>query len=86
MDLLNTYYIIFDVSELSKVDFNIAIEDDRSTVRKSIDGTKTFINWLGVTVPNFVNNIASKSQVYHYLDFLEVINNDEWILTPIINT
>ena len=84
MDLLNTYYIIFDVSELNKVDFNIAIEDNTSTVRTSIDGTKTFINWFGATVPNFVNNIDSKSQVYHYLDFLEVINNNLWISSPII--
>lgn len=79
MDLLNTYYIIFDVSELNKVDFNIAIEDNTSTVRVSVDGTKTFINWLGHNVPSFVNNINSKSQVYHYLEFLDVINNSEWI-------
>jgi hypothetical protein len=78
MDLLNTYYIIFDVSELNKVNFDIAIEDNQSTVRTSVDGTKTFINWLGETVPSFVNNINSKSQVYPYLEFLEVLNSNEW--------
>jgi hypothetical protein len=51
MDLLNTYYVIFNVSELNKVDFSYVNEDNTSTVRVSVDGTKTFVNWFGLNPP-----------------------------------
>jgi hypothetical protein len=79
MDLTNTFYIIFNVTELSKVNFDAVNEDNTSTVRVSVDETKTFINWFGNDIPTFVNNINSKSIVYNYLDFLQIVNNSEWI-------
>lgn len=41
----NRNYLIIPVSELSKVDFNQVLESSPETLRKSIDGTKTFIKW-----------------------------------------
>jgi hypothetical protein len=78
MDLLNTYYIIFDVSELNKVDFNFLNEDNQNTVRKSIDGTKTFVNWFGATPPAFVNDLTTKSIIYSYSEILQILQTDVW--------
>ena len=78
MDLSNTYYIIFEVSEVNKVDFNLVNEDNTSTVRVSVDGTKTFVNWFGVNVPSFVNDLTTKSRVYTYEEILEVLQGPEW--------
>lgn len=41
----NRNYIIFNVSEIDKVDFNQVLETSAETLRRSVDGTKTFIKW-----------------------------------------
>ena len=38
-------YLILPVTELSKVDFSLVSETSADTVRKSVDGTKTFVKW-----------------------------------------
>jgi hypothetical protein len=78
MDLLNTFYIIFDVSELYKVDFSYVKEDNANTVRKSINNIKTFVNWFGTTPPAFVNDLTTKSKIYSYSEILQILQNDEW--------
>lgn len=40
-------YVIFPVSEISKIDFNLVLENSAETLRRSVDGTKTFIKWNG---------------------------------------
>ena len=74
----NTNYVIFDVSELDKVDFNPVLEDNTSTIRKSIDKTKTFVNWWGSTPPSFVNTLTTKSRVYTYDEILLILEEPEW--------
>jgi len=49
-------YLIIQSSELDKVDFSQVLETSASTVRKSIDTTKTFIRWDGDTTPAWVSN------------------------------
>ena len=41
----NRRYLIIPVTELSKVDFNQVGETSLDTVRKSVDGTKTFVKY-----------------------------------------
>jgi len=38
-----TNYLIIPASELNKVDFDLIQETSASSLRKSLDGTKTFI-------------------------------------------
>ena len=42
-------FMIFNVSELNLVDFTKVHETSAETVRKSVDGTKTFCKWDGAT-------------------------------------
>ena len=76
----DTNYIIFDVSEINKVDFNPVLEDNPNTTRKSLDGTKTFVNWWGSTPPSFVNNLTTKSRIYTYDEILVILQSPEWSL------
>ena len=78
----NTNYVIFDVTELDKIDFDPVLEDNPNTVRRSVDGTKTFVNWWGPTPPSFVDNLTTKSRIYPYDEILEILNSPEWT-TPI---
>ena len=76
----DTYYVIFDVSELDKVNFETVSEDNINTVRLSLYGTKTFINWYGQIAPSFVKNLTTKSRIYSYNEVLLILTNHEWTL------
>jgi hypothetical protein len=46
----NRKFMIFNVSELPLIDFSEILETSIDTVRKSVDGTKTFVKWDGNTI------------------------------------
>lgn len=70
-------YIIFDVSELNKIDFNEVMEDSALTLRYSLDGTKTFIKWEE-TEPSFLSNLLTKSRTYTLEEISEILLTSEW--------
>lgn len=70
-------YLIFPTSELSKVDFSQVHETSVDTVRKSVNGEKTFVKWEGDT-PSFVSNIIGAEGPYTYTEILEILNTSEW--------
>lgn len=45
MNYDNRNYVIFNVSEIDKIDFNQVLETSAETLRKSVDGTRTFVKW-----------------------------------------
>ena len=71
-------YIIFNVDELYKVDFDLVLETSSETVRKSIDETKTFVKWTSQDPPFFVANFTYKEGPYTHEQILEILNTDEW--------
>jgi len=70
-------FMIFSVTELSEIDFTQVCETSEETVRKSVDGTKTFVKWDGVT-PECVANLATKEGPYTYEEILVILATDEW--------
>jgi hypothetical protein len=77
MDYINRKYVIFDVLELNKVNFNDVFETSAETVRKSVDGTKTFVKWEG-EAPAFMEGITSKSREYTHDEILEILAGEDW--------
>ena len=57
----NRNYVIFDVSELNKINFMWVKETSAETVRRSVDGTKTFVKWDG-EVPYCVETLTTKGE------------------------
>jgi hypothetical protein len=76
----NNRYLIFSVDELTLVNFDEVLETSIDTVRKSIDGTKTFVNWVGDT-PSFVDNITTKEGPYTYDEILEILSTADWTVS-----
>lgn len=74
----NRNYVIFDVTELPTIDFTQVLETSADTVRKSIDGTKTFVKWDGEVVPSCVEALTTKSQYYTYEEILNILSTEEW--------
>jgi hypothetical protein len=77
MNYENREYMIFNVSELPAIDFSQVLETSAETVRKSVDGTKTFVKWEG-TEPSCVTNLQTKEGPYTHSEILEILSGPEW--------
>lgn len=84
MDYNNRQFMIFPTSEISKIDFTQVLETSEETLRKSVDGTKTFIKWDTEEPPSFINTILNTEGPYTYNEILEILSTEEWT-SPIIS-
>lgn len=71
-------YIIFNISELPKVDFSVVCENSQYTVRKSIDGTKTFVKWNTEEDPWFLSILETKEGPYTPQEMSNILSTPEW--------
>lgn len=74
----NREFMIFNVSELPNIDFTQVLETSADTVRKSVDGTKTFVKWDGVEIPSSVAALTTKEGPYTYDEILVILATPEW--------
>jgi hypothetical protein len=70
-------FMIFNVSELNKINFNEVLETSIDTVRKSVDLTKTFIKWNG-DMPSCVQSLTTSEGPYTYNEILTILATPEW--------
>jgi len=70
-------FVIFNITELNKINFNQVFETDINTVRKSVDETKTFVKF-DLPTPSSVASLTTKSQEYTYDEFLTILATPEW--------
>lgn len=71
-------FIIFNVQELFKVDFSVVCEQSQYTVRKSVDGTKTFIKWNVGADPWFLDLLETREGPYTSEQMADIIQTPEW--------
>jgi len=74
-------FMIFNVSELGTVDFTQVLETSQDTVRRSVNGTKTFVKWEGESIPSSVNNLTTKEGPYTYDEIKTILSGVEWTST-----
>jgi hypothetical protein len=73
-------FMIFNISELNQIDFNQVHETSQDTIRKSVDGTKTFVKWDGLT-PQCILNLQTKQGPYTYEEVVTILATDVWTNT-----
>ena len=78
MEYQNREFMIFNVSELDTIDFTQVLETSIDTVRKSIDGTKTFVKWDGEIIPSSVEALTTKEGPYTYEEITTILATPEW--------
>ena len=78
------YYVIFNVSELDKIDFDQVFETSAETVRKSVDETLTFVKYATDEMPSSVASLETKVGPYSHTEILEILSTPEWT-NPDIN-
>jgi hypothetical protein len=71
-------FIIFNTSELDKINFDEVLETSSETIRKSIDGSLTFVKWDGLEIPQSVQSLDFKQGPYSYEEMLEILNTSDW--------
>jgi len=67
-------YVIINANEVSSVDFSQVDETSESTLRYSLDGSKTFVKFDSDTTPSFLDG---KTQ-YTHSEILTILATDEW--------
>ena len=69
-------YVIIKKEMVEAIDFKQVIETSKSTLRFSLDGSKTILKFLG-DIPPFLDG----EQVYSHNEISEIINNPDngWI-------
>ena len=70
-------YVIFNVSELNKIDFTQVEETSAETIRKSIDETLTFVKYYG-EMPSSVVSLETKQGPYSHEEILAILGTPEW--------
>ena len=78
MEYPNRNYLIFNVSELPLIDFSQVLETSTDTLRRSVDGTKTFVKWE-TEEPTFVQSLTTKEGPYTHSEILEILSGSDWI-------
>jgi hypothetical protein len=71
-------FMIFNISELDQIDFTQVLETSPDTVRRSVDGTKTFVKWDLPEMPSSVYALTTKEGPYTYEEMLNILATPEW--------
>jgi len=75
----NRQYAVFSTSELSLINFEEVLETSADTVRKSVDGTKTFVKWNdGNSIPPSVQLLTTMEGPYSHKEILVILSSPEW--------
>jgi hypothetical protein len=74
----NREFMIFNTSELPLINFNEVLETSEETVRRSINGEKTFVKWDG-EIPSSVLSLTTSEGPYTYDEILEILSTSEWV-------
>lgn len=73
----NRRYLIIPTSILGDINFNEVQETSAETVRKSVDGTKTFVKWDGKQ-PSFLSQLTNTEGPYTHEEILNILSTGEW--------
>jgi len=75
----NRNYVTFDVEELNKINFDEVLETSADTVRRSVDGAKTFVKWEdGSSVPPSVESLITKGPYLTHTEILSILATPKW--------
>jgi hypothetical protein len=75
----NRQFAIFSTTELNQIDFTEVLETSAETVRKSTDGSLTFVKWEdGGAVPPSVQALTTIQGFYTYEEMLDILSTSEW--------
>ena len=79
MNYADRSFMIFNVSEIDKINFSEVLETSSQWLRRSINNQKTLVKWDGNIIPNSVQTLTTSEGPYNYEEILAILNTSEWI-------
>jgi len=77
MSKYDNKYIIFDVTELSTIDFDQVLETSIDTITYNVDETQTVVKYLG-DMPSSVQALTTKEGPYTYSEIQNILTGWVW--------
>lgn len=71
-------YIIFNVSEINKINFDEVLETSSQWLRLSVNKEKTLVKWDGNIIPNCVQTLTTSEGPYNYDEITNILITPEW--------
>lgn len=81
MSYTDRNFMIFNVSEINKINFDEVLESSAQWLRKSVNNQKTLIKWDGNTIPSSVQTLTTGEGPYTYNEIITILDSSEWV-TP----
>ena len=76
-DYTNRRFVIFDTAEKDKINYDEVYETAADTLRLSVDGTKTFVEY-DLPMPISVQQLQTKSDPLTFEQLLIILDSNEW--------
>lgn len=77
MNKYDNKYIIFDITELSTLDFSQVLETSIDTITYNVDETQTVVKYLG-DMPSSVQALTTKEGPYTHTQIMNIITGSAW--------
>ena len=71
--------VIFNVSEIYKVDFS-EVTQTLSTLVYSVNKEQTYVTWITLEVPSFVLTLNTAQGIYNNNQLLSILETHDWLL------
>ena len=84
MDYTDRNFMIFNVSEIEKINFDEILETSAQWLRKSVDETRTFVKWDGNTIPTSIQTLTTSEGPYNYYEMITILNSSDWVTPSIL--
>jgi hypothetical protein len=78
MNYTDRNFMIFNVSEINKINFDEVLETSAQWLRKSVNNQKTLIKWDGDSIPSSVQTLITSEGPYTYDEIIVILNTSEW--------
>ena len=79
MSYTDRNFMIFNVSEINKINFDEVLESSAQWLRKSVNNQKTLVKWDGDTTPTSVQTLTTSEGPYTYDEITVILNSTDWI-------
>lgn len=79
---METKYVIFEIKEIGKINFDEVLTSSISTLRMANDNILTFVKWVG-DEPECISKLETKSIIYNSEEMLELMEGPNW--KPVID-
>ena len=74
----NRKFVVFPYNQINNIDFSEVLESAPNTVRRSVDGTQTFVKWDEDIIPKSVLSLRSPKTIYRYDAMMQLLATPEW--------